>query len=42
MKNHSLLVPARGSAADEARHGASRSPGGVSYLIESELWGQTS
>ena len=31
-----LMVPASGSAADQARHGGSRSPGGVSHLIESE------
>jgi len=31
-----LLVLTSGSAADQARHGGSRSPGGVSHLIESE------
>ena len=39
MRHCYLMVPASGSAADQAKHGGSsgsRSPGGVSYLIESE------
>jgi len=34
--NLELLVLTSGSAADQARHGGSQSPGGVSHLIMSE------